>query len=126
MPQRVLVVEDSATMRGFVTSTLENAGPFEVTQAPSGFEALKILPRAQYDLIITDINMPDINGLELIRYVRESERHAKTPLVVISTDGRDADRERGLKLGADAYLIKPFEPEQLLEVVRRVLDRRPA
>jgi two-component system, chemotaxis family, chemotaxis protein CheY len=126
MPQRVLVVEDSATMRGFVTATLESSGAFTVTQAPSGFEALKILPRSQYDVIITDINMPDINGLELVRYVRESERHARTPLVLISTDARAADRERGLKLGADAYLTKPFEPEELLAVIRKVLSAHPA
>jgi two-component system chemotaxis response regulator CheY len=119
--QRVLVVEDSATMLGFVTAALENEGAFQVTQAASGFEALKILPRSHYDLIITDINMPDINGLELVRYVRDSQQHRATPLVIISTDGRDADRERGLKLGANAYLTKPFEPEALLDLVRRLL-----
>ena len=118
---RVLVVEDSATMRGFVTATLESAGPFAVTQAESGFHALKILPRARYDLIITDINMPDINGLELVRFVRESEAHKGTKLIIISTDGREADRDRGMKLGADAYLTKPFQPEQLLEIVRKLL-----
>ncbi len=119
--QRVLVVEDSATMRGFVTAALESAGPFSVTQAESGFHALKVLPRAHYDLIITDINMPDINGLELVRFIRESDAHKTTPLIIISTDGRDVDRERGLKLGANAYLVKPFAPEQLLEAVRSVL-----
>ena len=116
--QRVLVVEDSATMRGFVTAALEAAGPYAVTQAESGFHALKILPRNRYDLIITDINMPDINGLELVRFIRDSETHKKTPLVIISTDGREADRDRGMKLGANAYLTKPFSPEQLLEIVR--------
>ena len=119
--QRVLVVEDSATMRGFVTAALEAAGPYAVTQAESGFHALKILPRARYDLIITDINMPDINGLELVRFIRDSEAHKRTPLIIISTDGREADRDRGLKLGANAYLTKPFEPEQLLEIVRSLL-----
>jgi two-component system chemotaxis response regulator CheY len=118
---RVLVVEDSATMRSFVTAALEHGGSFDVTEAASGFEALRCLPRAQYDLIITDINMPDINGLELVRFIRESDRHAKTPLVLISTDGRAADRERGMKLGADAYVTKPFTPEELLTVVRRLL-----
>jgi two-component system, chemotaxis family, chemotaxis protein CheY len=117
----VLVVEDSATMRGFVTAALESAGPYAVTQAESGFVALKILPRARYDLIITDINMPDINGLELVRFIRESDVHKKTPLIIISTDGREVDRDRGLKLGANAYLIKPFAPEKLLEIVRSVL-----
>jgi two-component system, chemotaxis family, chemotaxis protein CheY len=119
--QRVLVVEDSATMRGFVTAALESGGPFTVTQAESGFHALKILPRARYDLIITDINMPDINGLELVRFIRDSEQHKGTPLVIISTDGREADRDRGMKLGANAYLTKPFQPEQLLEIVRGLL-----
>jgi two-component system, chemotaxis family, chemotaxis protein CheY len=119
--QRVLVVEDSATMRGFVTATLESGGPFAVTEAASGFHALKALPRARYDLIITDINMPDINGLELVRFIRDSEQHKTTPLIIISTDGRDADRDRGMRLGADAYLTKPFAPEQLLEIVRGLL-----
>jgi two-component system, chemotaxis family, chemotaxis protein CheY len=119
--QRVLVVEDSATMRGFVTAALESTGPYDVTQAESGFHALKILPRGRYDLIITDINMPDINGLELVRFIRESETHKGTPLIIISTDGREADRDRGMKLGANAYLTKPFAPEKLLEIVRSLL-----
>ena len=108
-------------MRGFVTAALEAAGPYAVTQAESGFHALKILPRSRYDLIITDINMPDINGLELVRFIRDSEQHRGTPLIIISTDGRESDRDRGMKLGANAYLTKPFKPEQLLEVVRSLL-----
>jgi len=119
--QRVLVVEDSATMRGFVTAALEAAGPFSVTQVESGFHALKVLPRARYDLIITDINMPDINGLELVRFIRDSEQHKRTPLIIISTDGREADRDRGLKLGANAYLTKPFPPEELVATAKKLL-----
>jgi two-component system chemotaxis response regulator CheY len=119
--QRVLVVEDSATMRGFVTAALESAGPYTVTQAESGFEALKCLPRARFELIITDVNMPDINGLELVRFIRDSETHKTTPLIIISTDGREADRDRGMKLGANAYLTKPFSPEKLLEIVRSLV-----
>jgi two-component system chemotaxis response regulator CheY len=107
-------------MRGFVTAALESAGPFAVTQVESGFAALKSLPRARYDLIITDINMPDINGLELVRFIRESEQHSTTPLIIISTDGRVTDRERGLKLGANAYLIKPFQPAELLDIIKRL------
>ena len=122
--KRVLIVEDSATMRGFVTAALESGGRYHVTQAKSGFEALKLLPRAAFDLIISDINMPDINGLELVKYVRSSEAHAKTPLLLISTDNRPADRERGLKLGADGYLPKPFSPENLLDTVRKLFDRK--
>src|SRR5690348_9148379 len=118
---RVLVVEDSAAMRSFVTAALEQGGPFDVTTAQSGFEALRVLPRMQFDLIITDINMPDINGLELVKFVRESEKHRTTPLVLISTDSRAADRERGMKLGANAYVVKPFEPQQLIDVVSQVM-----
>jgi two-component system chemotaxis response regulator CheY len=121
----VLVVEDSATMRGFVTAALEGEGGFEITQAANGFEALKILPRARYDLVITDINMPDINGLELVRWIRESERHKATPLLIISTDGREADRDRGMRLGANAYLVKPFRAEELVRIVQQLAPAIP-
>jgi two-component system chemotaxis response regulator CheY len=117
---RALVVDDSPTMRGFVVAALESHG-FEVTSAKSGFEALKILPKDRFDLIVTDVNMPDINGLELVRYVRGSNVHNKIPLIIISTDGRERDRERGMHLGATAYLVKPFKPEELLSLVKEVL-----
>lgn len=117
---RALVVDDSPTMRGFVVAALESYG-FEVTSAKSGFEALKILPKDRFDLIVTDVNMPDINGLELVRYVRSSQVHQKSPLIIISTDGRERDRERGMHLGATAYLVKPFKPEELIALVKEVL-----
>jgi two-component system chemotaxis response regulator CheY len=117
---RVLVVDDSPTMRAFVMAALESDG-FEVTAAKSGFEALRILPGASFHLIVTDVNMPDINGLELVRFVRQSQNHKNTPLIIISTDGRDKDRDRGMSLGASAYLVKPFKPEALLELARKVM-----
>ncbi len=123
-PVRVLVVEDSATMRAFVVSALESRG-FEVATAKSGFEALKVLPKERYQLIITDVNMPDINGLELVRYIRDSPGHKECPLILISTDGRERDRERGMKLGASAYLVKPFSPDDLLGTVDRYLGKGP-
>ncbi len=106
---RALVVDDSATIRNFVTATLEHAG-YEVTTAKSGFEALKILPSASFHLVVTDVNMPDINGLELVRFARKSTAHQNTPIIIISTDGLDKDRDRGMQLGASAYLVKPFPP----------------
>lgn len=118
-PRQVLLVDDSATMRQFISATLEAEGDYAVTAATTGFEALKLLPRSRFDLIITDINMPDINGLELLRFIRESPNHARVPVFLISTDGSERDRERGMKLGADAYLVKPFKPEALLEIVRQ-------
>jgi len=105
-----------------VKNALEHQG-FEVTEAKSGFEALKILPKERFNLIVTDVNMPDINGLELVKYVRKEEAHRGTPLVIISTDGRERDRDRGMQLGATAYLVKPFKAEDLVALVRRVLEK---
>lgn len=110
-------------MRAFLTAALEPSG-FEVMTAKSGFEALKVLKNERFSLIITDINMPDINGLELVRFIRDNPAQKETPLIIISTDGRERDRERGMKLGANAYLVKPFQPEELLATARRCLDGR--
>jgi len=120
----ILVVEDSAAMRSFVRACLEELDGCEVLLASNGFEALRVLPRRRYDLIVTDINMPDINGLELIRFVRVSELHRDTPIVIISTDRGEKDRERALALGANEYVIKPFSAEQLRGIVQRQLIGR--
>lgn len=125
--RRVLVVEDSTSARAFVRAVLESsefAGPqggCEVVEASSGFDAMRLLPRGPWDLIVTDINMTDINGLELIRFIRKSEHHRGTPLVIISTLRAEQDVERGLALGANAYLPKPFTPEQLRTACERLL-----
>jgi two-component system chemotaxis response regulator CheY len=122
--QRILIVEDSATMRSLLVSTLEDQdAPFKVDEAESGFEALRILPREQYDLIITDINMPDINGLELVSFVKQNPKYRAIPLIIVSTEGSDRDRDKGLELGADAYMVKPFDPESLRTVVKDLLAR---
>ena len=116
---RVLVVEDSVSARAFVRAVLEGPefgsaqGGCEVVEASSGFDAMRLLPRGHYDLIITDINMADINGLELIHFIRKSEHHRSTPLVIISTQAGKTDIDRGLALGANAFVPKPFTPEQL-------------
>ena len=104
-------------MRAFVRATLEEDGAAEVQEAQSGFEALRLLPRQKFDLVIVDVNMPDINGLELVSFMRKSEPHRETPLLIISTEASARDRERGLSLGANAYLSKPFTPEQLRAMV---------
>ena len=122
--QRILIVEDSETMRALLASTLEELDePVKITEAASGFEALRCLPREQYDLIVTDINMPDINGLELVSFAKSNSAYRDIPLVIISTEGSERDREKGLSLGADAYLVKPFDPDELREVARQLLAR---
>jgi two-component system chemotaxis response regulator CheY len=122
---RILVVEDSASMRSFVRNALESdprgSVGMDVVEASSGFEALRLLPRGPYDLVITDINMPDINGLELVSFIRKSDTHKATPVLIISTQSSERDRARGLALGANGYLIKPFSQEALLDAAWRFL-----
>ena len=122
---RILVVEDSASMRSFVRNAIESdprsSIAADVVEASSGFEALRLLPRGPYDLVVTDINMPDINGLELISFIRKSESHKGTPVLIISTQSSERDRARGLSLGANGYLIKPFSQESLQTEVWRFL-----
>lgn len=120
---RVLVVEDSSAMRAFVRAALEDEGA-EVLEAANGFEALRILPRDDFSLVIVDVNMPDINGLELISFMRNSERHRGTPLLIISTEAARADREKGISLGANGFLAKPFSVETLKQTVGEVTGER--
>jgi len=125
---RILIVEDSPAMRLYVRGALEGApelgDDLEIVEAASGFDALRLLPRNTYDLVITDINMPDINGLELIRFVRQSAHLAAVGLLVISTQSSERDRARSLALGADEFLAKPFAPDQLLGTVAKCLSTR--
>ena len=128
--RRILVVEDSVSTRSLVRAILEEpvfaqlpgVGPVEVTEAQSGFDAMRLLPRTKFDLIITDINMPDVNGLELIHFIRRSEQYRTTPLVIISTQATERDVERGKKLGADAYVPKPFTSESLRAACEKLLN----
>ena len=108
---RILIVEDSETMRLMLMATLEDlAGPVKTDAAASGFEAFRMLPREKYDLIVTDINMPDINGLELVSFVTRNEKYSSIPVIIVSTEGSERDRDKGLELGAAAYLVNPCDP----------------
>lgn len=124
--KRILIVEDSATMRSLISASLEAIDDsVKIVEAKSGFEALRLLPREAYDLVVTDINMPEINGLEFASFMKGSARYASIPLVIVSTEGSKRDVEKGLGIGADAYLIKPFDPEALRQVVLDLLAVRP-
>jgi two-component system chemotaxis response regulator CheY len=123
LAHRVLLVDDSPTTRSFAAAALEADG-VEVVEARTGFEALKLLPSGDFSAVVTDINMPDINGLEVIKYTRSHARYRETPVIIISTEGRETDRERAMKLGANEYLVKPFTPEELVAMVRKYLEGR--
>jgi two-component system chemotaxis response regulator CheY len=121
MGYKVLIVEDSKASREFIASTVQLIDGAEVVCTASGFEALKLLPRHRFDLIITDINMPDINGLELINFVKKNPNYRLTPLFIVTAEGREQDRERGLQLGASEFLVKPLAQERLEALLRQYL-----
>jgi two-component system chemotaxis response regulator CheY len=110
-------------MRSLLISTIESLDEYEIVEASSGFDALRLLPRERVDLIITDINMPDINGLELISYVRNNPNYKDIPLFIVSTEGSEKDLEKGLALGANEYLVKPFDPSRLQHLIQHYLGR---
>lgn len=117
----ILIVEDSATTRALIRAVIDELGEFETVEAGSGFEALKMLPQQEYDLIITDINMPDINGLELINFVRSNPRYNHLPIIIVSTERSDEDKKRGMALGATAYVTKPFKSLELQEIIKKTI-----
>lgn len=121
MSLKILVVEDSSTTRGLITSAVEFIDGLEIFESKNGFEALKLLPHHHFNLIITDINMPDINGLELVSFVKKNQNYKHIPLIIITTEGSKRDKEKGLSLGADEYLVKPFNPEELQRLVKKYL-----
>lgn len=120
----VLVVEDSQSTRSFIAQAIEEIDDIQIVESGTGFEALKVLPRYNFNLILTDINMPDINGLELINFIRKNPNYENIPLFIISTEGSIQDREKGLKLGANEYIVKPFTPVQLQKLVKKYLKIR--
>lgn len=124
MVGRALIVDDSSAMRAFVRATLESLGDLTVVESTSGFEALRVLPRESFDIVIVDVNMPDINGLELVSFMRRSTQHQKTPLIVISTEASSREKDRALSLGADSFISKPFGPDELGAEVSRLLGAR--
>ncbi len=121
---KILVVEDSSSMRAYLTTILESGSePYDldIVEAASGFEALKTLPHHKFDAILTDINMPDINGLELVSFLKNHPVYKSIPIMVISTESTDEDRKRAAALGAEEYLVKPFQTGELIDKLRRLL-----
>ncbi len=119
--KKVLVVEDSAAVRAMIVSIVETLPDTMCIDAEDGLAALKALPAERFDAILTDINMPGLTGLELISFVRCHPSYQGIPIIIISTEKTEADRERGLALGASDYVVKPFVPQELQRVVRQHL-----
>jgi two-component system chemotaxis response regulator CheY len=117
--KRILTVDDSRTMRDMLKLALEQAG-FEVVQADDGIHGLEVLEGESPDVIITDINMPRLDGFGFIEGVRADERHRATPILVLTTESDGTKKDRARAAGATGWIVKPFNPTKLVDAIRRV------
>lgn len=117
----VLVVEDSPTMRQLIVFALNRIKGLNIVEANNGVDGLKKLSNKKFDLILTDVNMPIMDGLKLVNLVRKDPNYQKIPIVIITTEGSEEDRGRALELGVDDYLTKPLQTSRVLEVTKRLL-----
>jgi two-component system, chemotaxis family, chemotaxis protein CheY len=116
-----LVVEDSPTMRQLIAFSLKRFEGCRIVEAVDGVDALKKLSTEKVDMILTDINMPVMDGLKLVKLVRENEKLKHLPIIIITTEGAEEDRERGLKLGANAYIAKPIQSSHLIKTINELM-----
>lgn len=116
-----LVVEDSPMMRQLIVFALSRLKSIDVTEADDGIVAMKKLAGARFDLVITDINMPIMDGLKLVKRIRSDDVHKDVPVIIITTEGSTEDRARAMALGATAYITKPIQAPQVIAQVKQLL-----
>jgi len=116
----ILAVDDSASMRQMVAFTLKGAG-YDVIEAADGVEALNIAKRKGVNLVITDVNMPNMDGISLIKHLRSLPSYRFTPLLMLTTESSPEKKQQGKAAGATGWIVKPFNPDQLLNTVKKVL-----
>lgn len=121
----ILVVDDSPTMRRMIIASLRTLAETRFHEAASGLEALEYLALSQIDLIVLDLNMPDMHGLEVVRFVRSHKLCSHTPIIILTTRGDEASRSEALAIGASVYLTKPFLPHVLATQVQDLLKGKP-
>lgn len=119
MPKRIMTIDDSKTIRDMLKLTLVGAG-FEVFQAVDGQDGVDMLDKQQVDVVITDINMPKMDGYEVIRYLRGVPKHKNTPILVLTTEAETEKRNIARQAGATGWMVKPFDPEQLIATINKV------
>ena len=121
MGKKILIVDDAASMRGLVTMTLKKSG-YEVVEASDGKDALtKLSSVGKVDLIITDLNMPNMDGIELIKTLKTDMKYRFIPVIMLTTESQEAKKEEGRKAGAKAWIVKPFKPDVLVSVVKKII-----
>lgn len=121
MAASILAVDDSASMRQMVSFTLKGAG-YDVVEAADGVQALNIAKTRSVNLVITDVNMPNMDGISLIRELRALPSYKFTPLLMLTTESSPEKKQEGKAAGATGWIVKPFNPEQLLNTVKKVLS----
>ena len=122
--KRILVVDDSSATRALIAASLSNDAEIEITRVSSGLEALKQLRAAPVDLVLTDVHMPEIDGLELLRFIKADASLRHIPVIVISTEPLDEQTRQRLSLAPGAYLAKPFTTDQLRHIINTRLGRK--
>ena len=118
MSKNILIVDDSASMRQLVAFALEDAG-YDVVQAVDGEDALSKVSLSRAEMVITDLNMPKLDGIGLIRQLREKSEYKFTPIVMLTTESQETKKNEGKQAGASGWIVKPFTPDQLIGVVRK-------
>ena len=121
-PINVLVVEDSPTMRQLIIFALKRLREAEIVEASDGVDGYKKLSQKKFDIVITDINMPVMDGLKLVSLIRKDQVHKDVPIVIITTEGAMEDKQRALALGANAYITKPIQASRVLDTVKELLS----
>jgi len=111
--KKILFVEDSPTMRRIIANSLKKLGINDVAEAENGVDALEKIQKAQFDLILTDWNMPEMNGQELVEHIRKMDAYKNVPILMITTRGMEDDVMTAIKTGVNGYMVKPFTPELL-------------
>jgi two-component system, chemotaxis family, chemotaxis protein CheY len=119
---QILIVDDSQVMREMIIACLRAEGGLTFAQAASGLEAIEMLSLGSYDLVVLDLNMPDVGGAEVVEFIRGQDTLRELPILIVTTRGDEASRASVLAAGASRYLTKPFAPERILDEVRQLLD----
>ncbi len=121
----ILVVDDSKVMRDMIVACLRPRADFSFTHASSGLEAIERLSLRPFQLVVLDLNMPDIGGIEVVEFVRGQDKLKTLPIIIVTTRGDEASRARALGAGATRFMTKPFTPETILREVESLLDPAP-
>lgn len=121
MAKKIMIIDDAASMRQVISLTLKGGG-YDFVEAGDGQEALDKLEGEQIDLFVCDVNMPNMDGLTFLEEIRKSDKHKFTPFIMLTTEIGGDIKQKGKDLGANAWMVKPFKPDQLLDAVKKLMN----